>query len=149
MKQMIFVLIFFLSWPAIGQYSFSGSVDTERWKGDVYLSLIEDYRKLSGVYSEQIIGKTAADSLGYFEFVGDQLESEHRMYRIHVDNCDTGAEDINHFSGHCPDSQEVLFLARNTDTIRFPFSFDRQMFCEMESNNSKAMALMKIDSLKD
>ncbi|NNK88840.1 MAG: helix-turn-helix transcriptional regulator [Flavobacteriaceae bacterium] len=128
---------------------FSGHVDDQRWQGDVYLSLIEDYRKLSGVYSEQIIARTGADSMGYFEFSGDQLENAYRIYRIHVDNCENGFENSNHFSGHCPDSKEVLFIARNTDTIQFPFSFDKQMFCELESSNPKAMALMQIDSLKE
>ena len=134
---------------APGQYVFSGYIDDQRWQGDVYLSLIEDYRKLSGVYSEQIIAKTLIDSTGYFEFSGDQLENTHRMYRIHVDNCENGFEDPSHFSGHCPDSKEVLFIARNTDTIRFPFGFDKQMFCDLKSNNQKARALMQIDSIKE
>ena len=149
MKQLLQIAFVFLGFQLQAQYEFSGYVDKQRWQGDVYLSLIEDYRKLSGLYSEQILARTETDSLGFFAFSGNQLDNVHRIYRIHVDNCLNGQEDPNHFSGHCPDSKEVLFIAKNTDTIKFPFSFDREMFCDLESNNPKAKALMQIDSLKE
>ncbi len=130
------------------QHSFSGYINQEEWQNSVYLSVVEDYRKISGVYSEQIIARVEPDSLGYFEFNGNMLENEHRIYRIHVDNCNTTQQDINHFNGHCEDSREVLFLAKNTDTIQLPFSFEKQVFCDIKSNNPKASAFVKIDSLK-
>lgn len=143
------VFIFSASFYCNAQYKFSGNVDNSKWHENVYLSVIDDYRHLSGVYSEQIIAKTQADSLGHFEFTGNGLDETNRIYRIHVDNCDDSVQDINHFNGHCDDSKEILFIAKNTDTIQFPFSFDNQMFCDVTSNNPKANAFVKIDSLKD
>lgn len=147
--KFIFIIVLFFSLSVKAQYSFSGHVDSDRWQDNVYLSLIEDYRKLSGVFSEQIISKHESDSLGYFQFSGNQLDSENRIYRIHVDNCNDTEQNQNHFEGHCNDSKEVLFIANNTDTIQFPFTFDNQMFCRVLSNNEKANAFIRIDSVKE
>lgn len=143
------IICMFLSINSSAQYAFSGELDTEKWQNTVYLSLIEDYRQLSGVYAEQIIAKTTADSSGYFKFSGDQIDEKHRMYRLHVDNCSEDSRDLNHFTGDCPDSREVLFIAKNTDTIQFPLSFNKEMFCDIRSSNEKALALIRIDSLKE
>ncbi len=145
----IVIITLFLSLSAKAQYSFSGHVDKERWQDHVYLSLIEDYRKLSGVFSEQIISKHESDSLGYFQFYDNQLDTENRIYRIHVDNCNDADQSQNHFVGHCNDSKEVLFIAKNSDTIDFPFTFDNQMFCRVMSSNDKANAFIRIDSIKE
>lgn len=142
-------VILLLSLAAKAQYSFSGHVDTERWQNNVYLSLIEDYRKLSGVFSEQIISKSQMDSLGYFQFTGNQLDTENRIYRIHVDNCSDAEQNQNHFEGHCNDSQEVLFIANNNDVLEFPFTYDNQMFCAVLADNEKANAFIRIDSVKE
>ena len=150
MKNFAFLIIaVFCTFNVNAQHLFSGHVDIERWQDDVYLSVIEDYRKISGVYSEQIIKKIRADENGYFEFNGNNLNTDNRIYRIHVDNCIDVEQDLNHFEGHCKDSKEILFIAKNTDTIAFPFSFENQMFCTIESNNIKATAFVKIDSLKE
>lgn len=149
MKYRIFVLFIVISQVISAQFHFTGEVDTDRWQSDVYLSLIEDYRQLNGIYSEQIIARTRTDSLGIFQFSGDQLESTHRLYRLHVDNCMTDGQDVNHFSGSCPDSKSIIFIAKNTDTISFPFTFENEMFCDINSSNKKAIALMQIDSLKE
>ncbi|BAO74876.1 response regulator transcription factor [Winogradskyella sp. PG-2] len=144
-----FVLLFFaLSLFCEAQYSFSGYVNPDEWQNSVYLSIVEDYRKMSGVYSEQIIAKTIADESGFFEFKGNILDTENRIYRIHVDKCSDGQQDFNHFNGHCNDSEELLFIAKNTDTLKLPFSFGNQIFCSIESSNPKANAFVKIDSLK-
>ncbi|MBL85951.1 MAG: helix-turn-helix transcriptional regulator [Winogradskyella sp.] len=137
------------SWCCEAQYSFSGYTNPDEWQKTVYLSIVEDYRKMSGVYSEQIIAKTSADESGYFEFKGDMLSTENRIYRIHVDKCTETQQDVNHFNGHCSDSEELLFIAKNTDTLKLPFSFGNQVFCKVESNNPKANAFLKIDSLKN
>ncbi len=150
MKVKFFVIpVIFFSLSVKAQYSFSGHVDNERWQNNVYLSLIEDYRKLSGVFSEQIITKHQADSMGYFQFLGNQLDSENRIYRIHVDNCNDAEQNQNHFEGHCNESKEVLFIANNKDTLEFPFTYDNQMFCSVLSNNTKANAFIRIDSVKE
>ena len=144
-----FIIAVFSSLSAKAQYSFTGHVDSEKWQNNVFLSLIEDYRKLSGVFSEQIISKQKLDSLGFYRFYGNQLDTENRIYRIHVDNCNDTEQSQNHFEGHCEDSKEVLFIAKNSDTIDFPFTFDNQMFCRVLSNNTKANAFIRIDSIKE
>jgi DNA-binding CsgD family transcriptional regulator len=131
------------------QYSFSGYINPDEWQNNVYLSIVEDYRKMSGVYSEQIIAKTTADETGFFEFKGNMLDSENRIYRIHVDKCSETQQGLNHFNGHCSDSEELLFIAKNTDTLKLPFSFGNQVFCKIESSNPRANAFIKIDSLKN
>ena len=113
--KLLLVFLMFLSLSAEAQYSFSGQMENDLWQNNVYLSLIEDYRKLSGVFSEQIISKQTCDSLGYFIFSGNQLDTENRIYRIHVDNCKDEVQSLNHFEGHCEDSKEILFIAKNND----------------------------------
>ncbi|MBO3117004.1 response regulator transcription factor [Winogradskyella sp. DF17] len=130
------------------QYAFSGYINPEDSKSPVYLSLVEDYRKMSGAYSEQILTKTLADSTGYFQFTGDQLANQNRIYRIHIDKCSDSSNEVNHFNGDCSDSEAFLFIAKNTDTLSLPFSFGKQIFCAVESNNPGASAFLKIDSLK-
>ncbi|WP_233194479.1 response regulator transcription factor [Aquimarina sp. I32.4] len=134
---------------ASSQYEFSGYVDKKNWTGDVYLSLIEDYRQLSGVYPEQIIAKTTSDTTGYFSFTGDNLPVQNHMYRIHIEGCSEKDKKPIHFNGICPDSKEVLFIANNTDTLTLPFSFDDEMFCRIVSDNEKSNAFIKVDSIID
>jgi len=101
------------------------------------------------VYSEQILARVKTDSAGHFQFSGNQLETENRIYRIHVDNCFEDVQDQNHFNGHCDDSKAVIFIAKNSDTIVLPFSFDKQMFCDIQSTNEKANVFVKIDSIRE
>lgn len=145
-----FVLILFLlnSILCKAQYAFSGYINPEDSNSPVYLSLVEDYRKMSGAYSEQILTKSFADSTGYFQFIGDQLDNQNRIYRIHIDKCSNSTDDVDHFNGDCSDSEAFLFIAKKTDTLNLPFSFGRQIFCAVESNNPGASAFLKIDSLK-
>ncbi|WP_024771889.1 response regulator transcription factor [Aquimarina macrocephali] len=131
----------------LAQYEFSGYVDKKNWSGDIYLSLIEDYRKLSGVYPEQIIQKTVSDSMGYFSFSGDNLPLQNHMYRIHIEGCSEDEKKPIHFNGFCPYSKEILFIANNTDALTLPFSFDNEMFCKIVSNNEKSNAFIKVDSI--
>ncbi|WP_256260038.1 response regulator transcription factor [Winogradskyella luteola] len=149
MRLKILLLFLTASFVCQAQYSFSGFTNPDEWQKTVYLSIVEDYRKMSGVYSEQIIAKTTADKTGFFEFKGNMLDSKNRIYRIHVDKCTETQQDLNHFNGHCSDSEELLFIAKNTDTIKLPFSFGNQVFCKIESSNPKANAFLKIDSLKN
>ncbi len=48
---------------------------------------LEDFRKISGVFPEQILAKATLDSTGYFIFKGDNLPLKNRIYRIHIDTC--------------------------------------------------------------
>ncbi len=149
MRLRIFLIFLVFSLYCEAQYSFSGYINPDESQNSVYLSIVEDYRKMSGVYSEQIIAKTTADETGFFEFKGDMLDLENRIYRIHIDKCSDIQQGANHFNGHCNDSEELLFIAKNTDTLKLPFSFGNQVFCLVESNNPKANAFVKIDSLKN
>ena len=149
MRWRLFIFTLLISLYGAAQYSFSGYINPEEWQNTVYLSIVEDYRKMSGVYSEQIIAKTTADVDGFFEFKGNMLDAKNRIYRIHVDKCSDVQQDFNHFNGHCSDSEEILFIANNTDVIKLPFSFGNQVFCKIESNNPKANAFIRIDSLKN
>ncbi|GGD12583.1 helix-turn-helix domain-containing protein [Hyunsoonleella pacifica] len=137
------------SYLGFAQHDFNGFVDTERWHNTVYLSVIEDYRTIENIDNEQIISKTTADTSGYFQFTGNQLETEHHIYKLHVDNCETQDHNSNHFNGHCTDSKDILFIAKNTDTISFPLSFDAEMFCDITSTNPRTVAFIRIDSLKE
>lgn len=144
-----FLLICLFGKIATAQYLFEGQINNDRWQNEVYLSIVEDYRSLDGVFDEQIISKVNTDSTGRFRFVGSQLNNENRIYKLHVDNCSEFDRDSAHSFGHCEDSHDIVFIAKNTDTIRFPLSFDAQMFCDISSTNEKTDALLKIDSLKE
>lgn len=152
MKYKLFILnilAFSFSWICIGQYEFSGHIDVKNWEGDVYLSIVKDYRKMSGIYPEQIISKTSPDEYGYFSFSGNNLSSQNNIYRIHIDSCPEETQNVAHFMGHCLNSKEVLFVANNSDTIALPFTFDKEIFCSITSTNEKANTFIKMDSLKE
>ena len=134
---------------AAGQFLFEGQIDNNRWQNEVYLSVVDDYRSLDGVFEEQILSKVQTDSTGFFQFHGNQLNRDNRIYKLHVDNCSEFEQGSNHSFGHCEDSRDIVFIAKNTDTISFPLSFEEQMFCEITSTNPKTDALLKIDSLKE
>ncbi len=131
-----------------GQYSFSGRVSEEHQGNAIYLSLIEDYRKTSRTYLEQIISKTFVDSLGFFQFNGDNLIKDNRLYRIHLDGCADG-DKASHFLGTCNNSKSVLFIANNKDTLEFPTSFEDQALCTITSTNPKASLPLDIEGLKE
>ncbi|QIE60931.1 helix-turn-helix transcriptional regulator [Rasiella rasia] len=111
--------------------------------------MIEDYRKLSGVYHEQIIARVKPDSLGNFLFAGTNLPEENKMYRIHADTCKESDQNLSHVTGHCENSEEIVFVANNQTTLALPFSFEQEMFCKVVSNNEKTQTFLKIDSLKN
>lgn len=147
-KIISLVILIFVVTTSKAQYQFSGYVDAQSSEGAVYLSAVDDYRKISGVFPEQILSKTYPDSTGYFSFSGDNLPLENKIYRIHADTCSEDDQNTTHFTGHCPNSKEVVFIANNNDTLTLPFSFDDEMFCRVVSENEKANAFLKIDSLK-
>ena len=145
----IILLCFGYSTACLGQYEFAGVVDQEKWQGELYLSLVDDYRKLSGVHPEQIIHRVQPDTTGYFVFQGNNLSATNNVYRIHVDNCAEDSQTTTHYTGHCLNSKEVLFVANNSDRLQLPFSFDEEMFCRITSANEKADVFIKMDSLRE
>ncbi|MEM6515907.1 MAG: helix-turn-helix transcriptional regulator [Bacteroidota bacterium] len=131
------------------QHKFQGQIDNERWNGQVYLSVIEDFRTLENIDHEQIISKVETNADGFFQFEGNQLENQNKIYKLHVDSCSDDEKDRHHFNGHCNDSRDILFVANGNDTIKFPLGFEDQIFCDVRSTNPKTSALIKIDSLKE
>ncbi|MGW9683979.1 response regulator transcription factor [Flagellimonas sp. 2504JD1-5] len=148
MRTVLF-LVLVLSWSTIlCQYSFSGYVSKENHGNSIYLSLVEDYRKTSRIYLEQIISKTAIDSSGFFLFKGDNLLMDNRLYRLHLDGCSDNS-DTSHFLGTCNSSKSVLFIANNNDTLEFPTSFEDQALCTIISTNPKSSLILEVEALKE
>lgn len=147
---MLFLMLALLTSSGVSaQYLFEGTVDQQFIEGEVYLSMIEDYRKLSGVYHEQIIARVKPDSLGHFMFAGTNLPEANKMYRIHADTCKETDQNLSHVTGHCENSEEIVFVANNQTTLALPFSFEQEMFCKVVSSNEKTQTFLKIDSLKN
>ncbi|MCF6347191.1 MAG: helix-turn-helix transcriptional regulator [Flavobacteriaceae bacterium] len=142
------IIIVLSSFICNAQYRFSGNVENDSLHSTAYLSIIEDYRKISGVHEEQIISKVKINT-NFFEFKGNNLDVKNKIYRIHIDNCNDYELDANHFNGKCDASREIIFIANNRDTVSLPISLDNQIFCAIESNNKHANALFQIDSLKE
>ncbi|MEM7187852.1 MAG: LuxR C-terminal-related transcriptional regulator [Bacteroidota bacterium] len=149
LQRIILCLLLLAPFIGAAQYQFSGVVNPEHADGKIYLSVVEDFRKISGVHPEQILNQTVADSTGHFQFTGNNLPLENKIYRIHVDNCSESDQNIVHFTGHCPNSKEVVFVANNNTELTLPFSFENEMFCRVVSTNEKANSFLKIDSLKN
>lgn len=84
-RKLIFILFILLSTKGFSQYSFKGQIADKATNNTIYLSIIEDYRKLGRISMEQILKKTTTDSLGNFNFEGNNLFNENRIYRIHLD----------------------------------------------------------------
>ena len=149
MKRIWLALLFCVPSICSAQYLFQGEVSEDFYGKQVHLSLVEDYRKLSRVYLDQIIAKTQADSLGNFSFEGNQLPIKNRIYRIHVDGCDQSSSSQNHFLGACSLTQSLLFIANNRDTLSVPLDTYNQAFCEIASTNSKSGLLLDVETLKE
>lgn len=146
---LLFIFLLLACLTSYGQFQFTGQVKEDLREGTLYLSIVEDYRKLKGIHSEQILQKTQVDSSGRFLFSGNNLPLGDRIYRIHIDTCPDSDLMINHFSGHCENSREILFVANNTDRIDFPFSFESEMFCSIDGSNPQASVFLRIDSLQN
>ncbi|MEM7485750.1 MAG: LuxR C-terminal-related transcriptional regulator [Bacteroidota bacterium] len=148
MRIFIFFFVVLTSYSLMGQYNFSGTVSKENTGKVIYLSFVEDYRKSSRIYLEQIVRKANIDSTGFFQFKGNNLLDSNRIYRIHFDDCleDT---DPNHYLGKCSDTESVLFVANNNDIVEFPTSFEDQALCTIISTNPKSSMLLEVDNLKE
>ncbi len=133
----------------VAQYHFSGELGETYAQSPIYLSLVEDYRRMERGSFEQILQRTVADSLGNFTFSGALLSPGNRIYRIHAEPCASGPTTDSHFPGLCQDGQYVLFLARNTDTVHFPVQPDRGVLCGLESTNPLSEKLLEAELLRE
>lgn len=148
-RKLIFILFILLSTKGFSQYSFKGQIADKATNNTIYLSIIEDYRKLGRISMEQILKKTTTDSLGNFNFEGNNLINENRIYRIHLDECPETILNSEHFFGSCENSKSILFIANNNDTITFPTSFANEALCEITSTNKQSAVFLEIDNLKE
>lgn len=148
-RKLIFILLVLLSAKGFSQYSFKGQIADKATNNTIYLSIIEDYRKLGRISMEQILKKTTIDSLGNFNFEGNNLIDENRIYQIHLDDCPETTSNSEHFFGSCENSKSILFIANNNDTINFPTSFANEALCEIISTNKQSAVLLEIDILKE
>jgi len=150
MKQrfLLFNLILFCV-QAHSQYKIEGQLAEFVIGNTVYLSIVEDFRKLSRVYPEQIFKKTQTDSLGYFLFEGNNISETNGIYRIHIDDCPEGENNVGHFFKKCESSKSVLFIANNRDSIFFERTFANEMFCDIRSTNPKSDAFLQINAKKE
>lgn len=148
MKKGFGFLILLLPLLLTGQFQFQGQVSKTYANSEIYLSFVENYRKTSRIYLDQIILNSVTDSLGNFSFEGNNLPSKNGMYRIHVDKCSD--ESLNkHFLQECPQSLGILFIANNKDTITFPLTRHDQPFCSIKSTNRASEFLLEVDALKE
>ncbi|MDJ0646371.1 MAG: helix-turn-helix transcriptional regulator [Flavobacteriaceae bacterium] len=146
--QITFVFFFLsLFFRGQAQYLFKGELQENSNYQTAYLSLVEDYRKLWGIYEDQIISSSPVEN-NAFQFSGNNLDATNHIYRIHIDNCGDGDEK-GHFNGQCDVSRSIIFIANAKDTVHFPVTFDNQLLCSIESKQEYTKALSKIDSLKE
>nr|WP_299388077.1 LuxR C-terminal-related transcriptional regulator [Allomuricauda sp.] len=149
MRALVIFLIFLTSSPVLGQYRFSGDVGVQYSGNPVYLSLVEDYRKSSRVYSNQIIKQGFVNEEGSFVFEGDNLATANRIYRVHVDECPPDSISNKHFLRDCHNNFSRRFIAKGTDTLHFPLIPNDQPFCEIETTNSKSGLILEFENLKE
>ncbi len=142
----ILLLVCWLCCGALhAQYYFTGELGAENADKDVYLSLIEDFRKSSRPYADQFVSRTRSDSLGRFEFRGNMLNTSNRIYSIHLDGCAPESLENGHSATHCDQIQSINFIASNRDSLYFPSSFAGQIFCTIEATNPNAADLLSVE----
>ena len=130
------------------QYYFTGELGEGNANKEVYLSLIEDFRKSSRPYADQFVSKTRSDSLGRFELRGDMLATSNRIYSIHIDGCTSETLENGHSATYCDQIQSINFIASNRDTLFLPSSFAGQIFCTIEATNPNAADLLSVEEEK-
>ncbi|MEE9349980.1 MAG: LuxR C-terminal-related transcriptional regulator [Flavobacteriaceae bacterium] len=150
MKSIVLYIGFLVCFTKVtAQFQFSGVVNDDFKNATVYLSIVNDCNKKNLFFTEHILLESQINSTKEFEFKGDLLANENRIYKIHIDNCNNNISDYKHLLNHCEDSKEIIFIANNTDTIHFPLNNISQMFCDMEYKNIRNSALFEIDTMQE
>ena len=111
-RKLISILCILLSSKVFSQYRFKGQIADQATINTIYFSIIEDYRKLGRISMEQILKKTTTDSLGNFNYEGNNLINENRFYRIHLDECHETVLNSGHFFGSFEISKSILFKTK-------------------------------------
>ncbi len=149
MQYKINCLLLLLCFQTQAQFQFSGKVNNDYTNAIAYLSVIDNYNKTNLFLVEHILQECHIDSLGTFNFYGDFLKKENKIYNIHIDNCKNEITDYKHMINHCDDSLSILFIANNTDTVYFPLNELSQALCSISEGKLHTKAIRKIDSLQE
>lgn len=150
MNKLSLTFIFtFFCYQLYPQFNFSGIVNDDFIDSTVYLTSIDDYKKNTVFLTEKIIQESKIDSLGQFTFEGDFLPEKNKFYKIYVDKCNESVTDYNHLLNHCDDSNYIIFIANNNDSIFFPLNNFEQMFCSIQYTRNENIAIHKIDSVQE
>ncbi len=148
-KHFLIILIVLCSTKQYAQFQFSGEVNSEFINSTVYLNSIDNYKQNELFLTETIIQETVVDSLGFFSFEGNFLSEENKFYKIYIDKCLDNITDYNHLLNHCVDSNYIVFIANNQDTIHLPLNDLEQLFCSFQYSRKQNTALQKIDSVQE
>jgi len=146
----LILFIFLFSQSVFAQFKFKGIVSESYYGGRAYLSLIKDCNKADLFITEDILQDCNISGNGEFEFSGDFLEEDNRIYKIHIDHCNEPISDYKHLINHCAYSREVVFIANNKDQIYFPVNPLSQILCDLEqSSNVNSSALIKLQDYEE
>jgi DNA-binding CsgD family transcriptional regulator len=147
LKLLLIIILFWFVKP-FAQFQFSGKVSNNFNNATAYLSVVEDCNKKDLFLTEFILQEIKIIDSNFI-FKGDFLESDNRIYKIHIDNCNDEITDYKHLLNHCDDSKEILFIANNSDYIYFPLNNLSQEFCSIEQSSTANNAILKIDELQE
>lgn len=143
-------LFFLITQSVFAQFEFKGVVNASYYGGRAYLSVVKDCNKKALFITENILQDCQISSAGHFQFKGDFLEEDNRIYKIHIDHCTTPISDYKHLLNHCEYSSEVVFIANNTDKIYFPVNPLAQILCDIDqSTNPNSSALIKLQEYEE
>lgn len=150
MRQVIlFYTFIFSSLFTYAQFQFTGQVNQNFNNATAYLIRIDEYQKSDLLITENIIQEYKIDSLNQFHFSGDFLNSKNSLYKIYLDNCNTSITDYKHTIKHCENSNTIIFIAKNNDSIHFPLNDLSQFFCEIESSTPQNIAVLELTNLQE
>lgn len=142
-------IFLFSSLITSAQFQFTGKVNKHFSNATAYLIAIDSYQKCELLITENIIQEYKIDSLHQFKFSGDFLNSKNRFYKIYIDNCNTLITDYKHTIKHCENSNTIIFIAKNNDSIHFPLNDLSQSFCEIESSSPQNTAVLELTNLQE
>ena len=110
------ILFYLISSSGYAQYSISGDMGADYKNKKIYLSLLQ-YDNLTTMRKDQVLFSSKTDSIGHFNFNGNLLSEEDKIYRIHANLNE------NSFGFDFANTPEVKnfenFIFSNTDTIVF------------------------------
>ena len=150
MKRVLLLFVFLTVGTSLhAQFKFSGVVSESFFGATSYLICVDDYKKTHVLQTEDILQESSIDSQGYFQFKGDFLSSENRLYKLYIDTCDATITNASHILKQCEFSTSIIFIANNTDVIHFPLNDLSQMFCEVLFSREENKAIQKIDAIQE